>query len=164
MLFLILLASGQLMARLEGEVSFRDLLFAAHKSFGVLVILLLGWRVYLLVRVWGRKYRKHLPKLTGNWYFKTGLHTILYLMMFVVPISGYWLSNAYQSHNVSLFGLPMPDIFPVNGEIAPQASAVHARTSKAFAILIFVHIICQYKVVKANGRRFLMWLQHLASG
>jgi cytochrome b561 len=161
--YLILLASGQIMEKLEGEASFRELLFSAHKSFGVLVLLLLVWRLYLLVRVWGRKYSKHLPKFTGNWYFKTALHTVLYVMMFVVPISGYWLTNAYNAHNISLFGIPMPDIFPVNSEVAGQASGVHSRTSKVFAVLIFIHFICQHKVVKANWRRFLAWLQRVKS-
>jgi cytochrome b561 len=157
MCYLILLPSGKVMVELQGEVSYRELLFAAHKSFGVLVLLLLGWRVYILLRVWGRKYSKHLPKFTRNWYLKTGLHTLLYLMMFAVPMSGYWLSNAYQIHNVSLFGLTMPDIFPVNSEAASQAGAVHARTAKAFAIFICIHFICQHKVVKANLRRFSGW-------
>jgi cytochrome b561 len=159
--YLLLFPSGIIMAKLEGEVSYRELLFAAHKSFGVLVLLLLTWRGYLLVRVWGRKYSKHFPKLTGNWYFKTGLHTILYLMMFVVPLSGYWLSNAYHAHNVSLFGLPMPDLFPVDSAATSQANAAHSRTSKAFAIAIVIHFIAQHKVVKANWRRFSAWMSKL---
>ncbi len=158
MCYLLLLLSGQIMAELQGEVSFRELLFAAHKSVGVLVLLLLGWRVYLLLRVWGRKYSKHLPKFTKNWYFTTALHTVLYLMMFAVPLSGYWLSNAYHANNISFFGLPMPDLFPVSSEAAAQAGAAHSQTSKAFAILICVHFICQYKVVKANWRRLSAWV------
>lgn len=157
--YLILLPNGRIMAAFQEEVSYRELLLAAHKSFGVLVLLLLGWRIYLLLRVWGRKYSKHLPKLTGNWYFKTGLHTLLYLLMLVVPLSGYWLSNAYHAHNISLFGIPMPDIFPVSSEAASQASAAHSRTSKTFAMLIFIHFVCQYKVVKANWRRFSTWVR-----
>jgi cytochrome b561 len=157
-LYFILFASGITIERLQDGVSFRELLYAAHKSFGVLVLLLLAWRVFLLLRVWGRKYAKHLPKLTGNWYFKTGLHTLLYVMMFAVPLSGYWLSNAYQAHNITLFGLPMPDIFPVDGEAASQAGAAHSRTSKIFAILIVGHSISQYKVVKANWRRLTAWI------
>jgi cytochrome b561 len=156
--YLLLFPSGKIIAELQGEVSYRELLFAAHKSFGVLVLLLLGWRVSLLLRVWGRKYSKHLPKLTRNWYLKTALHTILYLMMFVVPLSGYWLSNAFHAHNISLFGLPMPDIFPVSSDAAAQASAAHSRTSKAFAILIVIHLICQHKVVKATWRRLSTWI------
>jgi cytochrome b561 len=156
-LYLILLTSGTVMERLQDGVSFRELIFDAHKSFGVLVLLLLSWRIFLLVRVWGRKYSKHLPKFTGNWYFKTGLHTILYVLMLAVPLSGYWLSNAYQANNISLFGIPMPDIFPVDGEAASQAGAAHSRTSKVFAILIVIHFIAQHRVVKANWRRFSGW-------
>jgi cytochrome b561 len=160
--YLILYASGITIERLQGEVSYRELLYAAHKSFGVLVLLLLGWRLYLLLRVWGRKYSKHLPKFTGNWYFQTGLHTGLYLMMLAVPLSGYWLSNAHQAHNVSLFGIPMPDIFPVNSDAGSQAGAAHGYTSKIFAIAIVTHLIIQHKVVKANWRRFFTWAQKLA--
>jgi cytochrome b561 len=156
-LYLILFVSGTIMERLQDGVSFRESIFAAHKSFGVLVLLFLSWRVFLLLRVWGRKYSKHLPKLTGNWYFKTGLHTLLYLMMLAVPLSGYWLSNAYRTDNISLFGIPMPDLFAVDGEAVGQAAAAHSRTSKVFAILIVIHFIAQHKVVRANWRRFSGW-------
>jgi cytochrome b561 len=155
--YIILFVGAKVMMELQGKVSYHELLVATHKSFGVLVLLLLAWRVYLLVRVWGKKYSKHLPKFTGNWYLKTILHTLLYVMMFAVPISGYWLSNAYHVHNVSLFGIPMPDLFPVDSDAAAQATAAHSRTSKIFAILIFIHFICQHKVVKANLRRFYSW-------
>jgi cytochrome b561 len=155
--YLLLFVSSRIMLKLPPGLSVRELSFAAHKSLGVLVLLLLGWRVYILVRVWARKYTKHFPKLTGNWYFKTGLHTLLYILMLSVPLSGYWLSNAHAAHNVSLFGLPMPDIFPVDTASAAQAGAAHNRTSKIFAILICVHFICQYKVVKANWRRLSDW-------
>jgi cytochrome b561 len=156
--YLLLLPSGKIMAALQGEVSYRKLLFATHKSFGVLVLLLLGWRVYLLLRVWGRKYSKHLPKLTGTWYLKTALHTMLYLMMFAVPLSGYWLSNSHRANNISLFGLPMPDIFPVSSVASAQANITHSQTSTAFAILIVIHFIYQYKVVKATWRRLSAWM------
>jgi cytochrome b561 len=158
-LYLILFVSGITIERLPNDaVSIHDVIIAAHKSFGVLVLLLLGWRGYLLLRVWGKKYTKHLPKFTSNWYFKTGLHTTLYLLMLAVPLSGYWLSNAYQAHNVNLFGIPMPDLFPVSSEGASQAGAAHSRTSKVFAILIVIHFIAQHKVVEANWRRFTNWV------
>ena len=157
-LYLILFASGISLERLPSEISLREFTYAAHKSFGVLVLLLLGWRGYLLLRVWGKKYTKHLPKFTSNWYFKTGLHAVLYLLMFAVPLSGYWLSNAHQANNINLFGIPMPDLFPVSSEGTSQAVAAHSRTSKVFAILIVIHFIAQHKVVKANWRRFGNWV------
>ncbi len=157
--YLILLPSGKIMAELDREVSFRDLMYAAHKSLGVLVLFLLGWRVYLLLRVWGRKYRQHLPKFTRKWYFTTGLHTLLYLMMWAVPMSGYWLSNSFHANSVSLFGLPMPDLFPVSRTALPQARSAHSNTSTIFFIIIIIHTICQQKVVKANWRRFINQVQ-----
>jgi cytochrome b561 len=161
--YLLLFVSGTTIERIQNAESTREIILEAHKSIGVAILLLLGWRVFLLVRVWGRKYAKHLPKLTGNWYFKTGLHTGLYLLMLAVPLSGYWLSNAYQAHNINLFGIPMPDIFPVDSEGVSQASAAHSRTSKIFAIAIVVHFIAQYKVVKAIWRRFSAWVVKISS-
>jgi cytochrome b561 len=155
--YLLLFPSGIVMAKLEGQYSNRELLFAAHKSFGVLVLLLLIGRGYLLFRVWGKKYSKHFPRLTGNWYIKTALHSLLYVMMVVVPLTGYWLSNAYQANNISLFGIPMPDIFPVNSGVVSQAGMAHGVTSKLFAFLIVLHIVAQRKFVKASFRRFSDW-------
>ncbi len=143
------------------EVGWRELLYAAHQSVGVLVLLLLAGRGYLLVRIWGRKYTKNLPKLTGNWYFKTGLHTLLYLLMLAVPLSGYWLVNADRVHDISLFGLPMPDLFPVDAAGLAFAGAAHSRTSKVFAIAIVIHFIAQHKFVKANWRRLSAWIMTL---
>jgi cytochrome b561 len=159
--YLLLFPSGIIMAKFDNKINDRELLFAAHKSFGVLVLLLLGWRIYLLVRVWGKKYSKHLPKLTVNWYFKTGLHTLLYLMMFIVPMSGYWLSNAYQANNISLFGVPMPDLFPVSSDAADRAAIAHGTNSKVLAIFILIHSFAQRKVINANWRRLSAWIVKL---
>jgi cytochrome b561 len=64
-------------------------------------------------------------------------------MMFVVPLSGYWLSNAYQTNNISLFIVPMPDLFPVSLDAADRAAIAHGATSKALAILILMHSIAK---------------------
>jgi cytochrome b561 len=159
--YLLLFPTGIVMAKFEGEYSYQALLYAAHKSFGVLVLLLLIGRSYLLFRVWGKKYSKHFPKLTGNWYIKTALHSLLYVMMVAVPLTGYWLSNTYQANNISLFGIPMPDIFPVNSAVVAQAGMAHGVTSKLFAILILLHILAQRKFVKASFRRFSDWTMKL---
>jgi cytochrome b561 len=156
--YVLLFHSGEMISKVQGEFSDRELVLAAHKSFGMLALILLGWRVYLLLRVWGRKYHKHLPKLTANWYFKTGLHTVLYLLMFAVPLSGYWLVNVSHANDTSLFGLAMPDMFPVNADVVDRANAAHNQTSRAFKILIIIHVVAQYKFVRANWRRFFGWV------
>ncbi len=155
--YLLLFLSGEMISKIQGKFSHHELLLAAHKSFGVLVLLLLGWRIYLLMRVWVRKYSNHLPKLTGNWYFKTCLYTVLYLMMFTVPLTGYWLSNTSHHNDISLFGLLMPDIFPVNRDVASKAKTAHNQTSEAFKIFLIIHLIAQRKSVRANWRRLSSW-------
>ncbi|WP_295614931.1 hypothetical protein [Chamaesiphon sp. GL140_3_metabinner_50] len=75
--------------------------------------------------------------------------------------AGYWLSNSHQAHNISLFGIPMPDRFPVNSDAGSQAGAAHGYSSKIFAIAIIAHTIIQHKVVKANWRRLSTWAQKL---
>jgi cytochrome b561 len=156
--YLLLFHTGEMISKSQGGFGDRELTLELHKSFGVLALLLLGWRVCILLKVWGRKYHKHLPKLTGNWYFRTCLHTVLYLLMFAVPLSGYWLVNVDRANNISLFGLPMPDVFSVNGDVVAQASAAHSQTSRAFKILIVIHIVAQYKFVRANWRRLSAWI------
>jgi cytochrome b561 len=161
--YLLLFLSGDILAKTQGEFSERKLLLATHNSFGVLVLLLLGWRVYLLVRGWGRKYRHRLPKLTGNWYFKTGLHTVLYLLMFAVPLTGYWLVNAADANRVNLFGLPMPDLFPIDAGAVAQSTTAHRQSSRAFKFLIFIHVFAQHRFVQANWRRLLAWIQTVSA-
>ncbi|MFM2305162.1 MAG: hypothetical protein RLZZ135_2575 [Cyanobacteriota bacterium] len=161
LLYLVLFATGIPLEKVQKSITLHDILIAAHKSFGILVLILLIWRLLLLIKVWGRKYLKHLPQFTRRWYFKTGLHTFLYLMMLVVPLSGYWLSNAFQAHNTSMFGLPMPDIFPANDDVVSDAATAHGITSKIFQFLIFVHAIAQYKVIKANWHRLTDWIEKL---
>jgi cytochrome b561 len=155
--YLILLPSGEMVSKIQANFSYHELVSTIHNSFGVLVLLLLDWRIYLLLKVWIRKYSKHLPRLTKNWYFKTCLHTILYLLMLVVPVSGYWLVNATHANDISLFWLPMPDVFPVNSNVVSQARAAHIQTSEAFKILMIIHLIVQYKFIRTSWHRLSSW-------
>jgi hypothetical protein len=48
-------------------------------------------------------------------FLQIGFHlvpwkSVLYLLMFAVPLSGYWLVNVSHANDTSLFGLPMPII------------------------------------------------------
>ncbi len=41
--YVLLFHSGEMISKAQGEVIDRELVLAAHKSFGVLVLFLLGW-------------------------------------------------------------------------------------------------------------------------
>ncbi|MBD2364292.1 cytochrome b [Anabaena minutissima FACHB-250] len=152
--YLVLFTTGSAMARLSRETPLRSELYDFHKSMGALVVALLTWRILVLLRVWWRKYTKNLPKFTPEWTRKFALHTLLYLLMFAVPVSGFFFSNSYRSNNVPFFGLTLPDIFPQNSSLVDLGRNIHFWIAYTFLALIILHTLQQWKVVKANWRRF----------
>ncbi|TVQ54902.1 MAG: cytochrome b [Spirulina sp. DLM2.Bin59] len=130
-----------------------------HKSMGVLVMALVTWRVFVLLRVWWKKYTRRSPRLTPQWWRKVILHTLLYIFMWAVPITGFYLSNSFRSNNVKFFGLLLPDFFPQNQAALPVASQFHFWFAYSFLALIIRHTLQQWKVVKALWRRFSQTLQ-----
>lgn len=151
--YLVIFTTGTFMARLPREVSFRGSLYDFHKSLATLVMALLTWRILLLLRVWWRKYTKRPPKFTKEWFQKFALHTTLYLFMWVVPVSGFFFSNSYKSNNVHFFGITLPDLFPQNSAMVDLGRNLHFWFAYTFLAFTVLHILAQWKVVRANWRR-----------
>lgn len=153
--YLVLFTVGTLMARLPREFVLRDPLYDFHKSMGALTMALLTWRILVLLQVWWRKYTRHLPKFTKEWWQKFILHLSLYVFMWIVPISGFFFSNSFKSNNVNFFGIPLPDLFPENADLVELGRSVHFWLAYTFLALILLHVLSQWKVVKANWRRLV---------
>jgi len=153
--YLVIFVSGLFMVRLPEELFFRDSLYDFHKSVGALTMALLTWRVFILLRVWSSKYTKRPPKFTKEWLKTFALHTSLYVFMWAVPVTGFFLSNSYQSSNVKFFGIVLPDIFPQNSAIIDIARSSHFWLAYTFLAFILLHLTAQWKVLRANSRRFL---------
>lgn len=151
--YLVLFVTGTFMAQLPGELFFRESLYDFHKSMGTLVMALLTWRILLLLRVWWRKYTKRPPKFTKEWFQKFVLHATLYLFMWVVPVTGFLLSNSYKSNNVRFFGITLPDLFPQNSARVELGRSLHFWLAYTFLAFTVLHILAQWKVVRANWRR-----------
>lgn len=155
--YLILFVTGSFMAHLQTN-EFTFALYDFHKSIGVLVVALLTWRIVVLLQVWWKKYTKRFPKMTPQWWKTMILHTSLYLWMWVLPTTGFFLSNSYQVNNVKFFGILLPDLFPHNSALFDIARSSHFWTSYIFLAFIVLHIIAQWKIVKALWRRFYNFL------
>ena len=97
-LYFVLFTTGTFMSQLPREFSIRDPLYDFHKSIGTLVMALLTWRILILLRVWWKKYTKRPPKFTPEWFKTFALHTSLYMLMWVVPVTGFLLSNSFKSN------------------------------------------------------------------
>lgn len=162
-LYVLLFVGGWWMTHLPEGTPFRAMLYDFHKSTGVLTIALLTWRILVLLQVWQRKYTRRLPKFTAKWMKTAALHTLLYVFMWAVPVTGVFLSNSFQAKNVRLFGIELPDLFPQNAAIVDLARSLHFWFAYVFLAFTVLHLIAQWKVVRAHWRQVQKWLQRKRS-
>jgi cytochrome b561 len=151
--YLVLFVVGTYMSQLP-RTDFRNTLYDFHKSIGVLTMALLTWRILILIQVVWKKYTKRLPKFSPQWLKNFALHTLMYLFMWAVPIAGFLLSNSFRVNNVKFFGLLLPDLFPQDKAMVEVGRTLHFWLSYTFLAFITLHLIIQWKVAKANWRRF----------
>jgi cytochrome b561 len=157
--YLILFISGTVMSRLPDEAFLQGETYDFHKSMGVLSMALLTWRIFTLLQVWWKKYTKRLPPLSVKWWRTFALHTLLYGFMWAVPIAGFLLSNSYQSNNVKFFGWVLPDLFPQNDARVELGRSLHFWLAYTFLAFVILHAIAQWKVIRANWRRFTQFIR-----
>lgn len=134
---LSLIGIGWYMTELEKDAPIRDTIYFIHKSFGVTILLLFFVRVTvrLCVKV------PTLP-LTIPVYERIAAHTthfLIYLFIFIVPLSGYMMSNMFGMQ-VNMFGIHMPQIFAADREMGRIAREAHEILPYLFLGLIFLHV------------------------
>lgn len=139
-IILTLLAVGFLMTGWWSTRSFTGNLFFWHKSFGVLILIL------IIVRIGTRLYyRYQLPSMTMLPAFERILanhvHYLLYLLMIIMPLSGYLMSSFHpKSPGVPLFFVYLPNWFEKNQELASYFATVHYYAAYCLVLLLFLHI------------------------
>lgn len=111
-------------------------LYDFHKSTGVLVFLLLWLR--LIFRWSTTAPPNHFPFIVS--ILAKATHALLYLMMLLMPISGYALSNVH-GHEVKLYGLTLPNLFPENPDWEVYVDNIHSCGAWIFLALLAVHIV-----------------------
>lgn len=151
--YIVLFVGGTVMARLPRGASYRGEMYDFHKGLGAFVVALLTLRIFILLRVWWKKYTKRMPVLTRQWWKKVALHASLYVFMWVVPVTGFFFSNSFRANNVKFFGVVLPDMFPQNSAMVDLGRGLHFWFAYSFLAFIILHIIDQKKVVKAFFHR-----------
>ena len=113
--------------------------FALHKATGVLIlgfmVLRLLWRLVNPTPI--------LPPSLKGWEKAAaiGTHWLLYLVVFLMPISGYVLNSA-KNFPFTFFGLfPVPLLVGRDRELAHLMEGVHEWTSWALIGLLALHIL-----------------------
>ena len=146
-----LLVSGLIMSDLPK--SYRYDVYGLHKSFGVIILGLVWLR--LAARLVGTA-----PPMPSRWgrvqnLLAQGTHALLYLMMLIMPISGYIMSNA-KGYGVSLFGWSLPRVVQKHPPLGDIAAGVHHWVGYAFIVLLLLHVAAVIKHLwrdKENIRR-----------
>ncbi len=116
----------------------RDLLLLLHRSFGLTILAAMlfraGWRFYhapppLPASV--RRFERVLAHCT---------HFLLYLIFFVMPLSGY-VNAAAAGHAVSLFGIvTISPLLPEGDRLSQVAIAIHLVGQYAVVFLVALHV------------------------
>ena len=113
-------------------------LFVWHKSIGLtillLVILRLAWRLY--------NPPPSVPAGTPAWETKLARisHTLLYLLMFAVPMTGWLVSDATRIPFKAFWLVPMPDLIAADRDMSDLAADVHGALTKLLLLVVVIHI------------------------
>lgn len=159
----VLVVLGFLVAWVMVAVPLRDLLvkfllYQAHKTLGLLVLLLTAARVLVRRRQGRPAWDGDLP----GWQRRaaSGMHLGLYALLLTVPVLGYFTAATAPAQVPTLFLLviPIPHLVGVD----PTAFAVLRPMHRALAILLVVLASAHALAAVANhlrGRRTLvaMW-------
>jgi cytochrome b561 len=134
-------------------------LFVWHKSVGMLVLVLvlwrLGWRTVNPTPA--------LPQDMPRWerLAARGSHLMLYVLMLALPVTG-WVINSAANIPVKLFWLiPLPDIAAPGRRLQEIATTAHVALFIVLATLVALHVgaALRHHYLKHNDvlRRMLPW-------
>lgn len=132
--------AGWTMVSLDDKAPVKfDVFYPWHKSFGMLVLLL------VLVRLVTRL-RASIPALPGGlapWEVRAAKigHVALYALMIIVPCLGYSMSSSFtQSDGVFFFGVNLPELLPKNDARFEVFQALHKYLAYTLLALVAVHV------------------------
>ncbi|WP_422136021.1 cytochrome b [Endozoicomonas sp. ALD040] len=139
---LSIIASGWYMAGLSKDVSYKYDIYPWHKSFGILVLLLVAIRI--LIRLFSKV--PELPKGLPNRekVLAKITHYSLYALMILVPLSGLTMSDA-GGRDVFFFGIQLPEFMEDNKELAGTLHTIHSYIPYAFLAIIALHVVGAFK-------------------
>jgi len=112
-------------------------IYSWHKWAGVTAFLLIAFRL-----AWRVGHRPPpLPDSMPAWQQMTahGLHHLLYLLMIVIPLSGWLMSSAKGFQTVYFGVLPLPDLVSKDKELGDLLKTVHTTLNYSLAALVMAH-------------------------
>jgi len=118
-------------------------LYSWHKWLGVSIFLLAAVRL-----VWRLTHAPPpLPESTPRWQRRAAAvnHAAFYVLLIVIPLSGWLMSSALGVKTVYFGVLPLPDLLAKDKELGEQLRAVHVALNCTLGILVAVHVAAALK-------------------
>jgi cytochrome b561 len=133
--------AGLTMVSLDDHVPAKfEVYYPWHKSFGMLILLLVLARLAMRLR----STIPSLPAGLSSWETRAAkaAHIALYTLMIVVPCMGYAMSSSYtQSDGVFFFGVNLPELLPKNDARFEVFQALHRYLAYTLLGLVILHIL-----------------------
>jgi cytochrome b561 len=155
-LVLGMIAFGWLMQEIPKDpIGARANAFNLHKSIGLTVLLLMLARV-----AWRISHpAPELPPMPA-WQARTAraVHILLYVCLFVQPLTGY-LGSAYSGYPVKMFGMLLPAWAPKSVSIKDAMSVAHLVNSWVLVGALTLHLAgaLKHALVDRDGLLGRMW-------
>ena len=134
---IILLATFLLGLNLKDNFQNYDTVLMIHNSLGILIFILVIFRVcwrWLNIRPEPLASKIILIKLA------TLIHILFYIVFFVMPITGYMLTNL-QGDVVSFFGTQLPELLERNRDMKRTVHSIHDILGNILLAMLTLHII-----------------------
>lgn len=124
---------------IDSESSFnRSDFYSLHKSFGVLVIILVAFRVINRLINKPPAIPATINKIER--FLAHAGHYSMYVLMFLIPISGYLMSNSF-GYSVKLFSIKLPNLIEKDYYYAPLYKNIHFYLGYILLAVIVLHIL-----------------------
>lgn len=111
--------------------------YSLHKSFGVLLIILVAFRV--INRLINKPPAIPTTINKSERFLAHGGHYCMYALMFLIPLSGYLMSNSF-GYSVKLFSIELPNLIARDYYYAPLYKSAHFYFGYTLLTIIILHI------------------------
>jgi cytochrome b561 len=136
-------------------------LYVWHKSIGVTVFILTSLRL-----AWRAAHRPPAPVPMPAWQERatTVSHALLYVLLFLIPFSGWLYSSATGVQVVYLGLVPLPDLVPKDKAYADALRLVHVSLNLTLVAVLIVHTAAALKHHFVDRDRVLVRMLPWARG
>lgn len=141
LIFLALILMGFYFDKLSYS-SLQFTLLSYHKSFGLLILWLVGLRI--LWRSFNQKPQAITTHKTWEKRLSKAVHILLYIGLIGMPLSG-WIMSMSGGYPVGFFGLNVPSFLDKNEELNKLSYLIHRYLAFTMVFAFFLHSIGAFK-------------------